>query len=918
MSECSSNEVLIKNKCYPKRNESQSCTYSEQCSHNCNETSPYHCIDKICQLNISSIDFSTREIRRYRPRQTLKQTDRDTMDSQQIQKRLQGYFAPEFSSLFSSSSNILCPDSRLPPQMINGVVLECIKRPCGKDYRCVFSNGKYICCPINGAGGARGRPGSVKSISGLSIANYGYNADPYAYLGLPASLPTGSMCSTKTCTQCNGNCGCFNEIQNEYLCCPQPLYQDSLNFGFLQWTIAITLSPISRNCVPPSYGYCYCPSVKIVASIIPILPITTTTANPNLCCTCTLSSLVLTQGTLVGEMPTISGGCNTAACSVTVVCDGSSVANTIVLMEFNFGNNGGPAVGNQQATVTATLSCSNGLWYYTENGVTRNINQVQCTSTVSNPCQTCNTSQLTLTQGTQVGEMPTASALMTETNGCTSVNIVCDASSVARAIVLMTFNNGNLGGPLANQMATVVAHLICANGVWTFTQNGITMTITEVSCLSTACGSCALNSITLATPNAANSELQATIPSGCTAGTVTGSSASVTIVCQNPIATEGVAVSFNDPNGVAFLLAGAIGTETMTVDCINGVWQFMGNTVSSVVCLDLNPGTLAVLSKKSDRYRNLTSNWLEKTTTMISVTSDCYIDDLLWWDGTDMKETPSIRYYKNQTIEVTCTSNNPTNGSVFMEFNKIGATPFHPQPNMMPVVRAMLQCIDQNWHYKNDEMNEIVAQVSCIQKDSLMLRRNPKKKPRTEILENGSRIYNSTMNLQKYYKTTKIVPNTTSVTIFAYKQNIKGIRTTKFIQNKPKFTPTTTMPMIVTKQKIEIPDIHLVTYNNKHKSTTKSYDALMRQKKKMPYIYYVTKENMGYASHNTTLKPTMPVRIPNVVPDLRADQVESTTKWPKFSPQRVNVVKKNKQKVTDTTGIWSVFDNIVKIFLLWF
>lgn len=53
----------------------------------------------------------------------------------------------------------------------------------------------------------------------------------------------------------------------------------------------------------------------------------------NLCCTCTLSSLVLTQGSLVGEMPTISGGCNTAACSVTVVCDGSSVANTIVLME---------------------------------------------------------------------------------------------------------------------------------------------------------------------------------------------------------------------------------------------------------------------------------------------------------------------------------------------------------------------------------------------------------------------------------------------------------------------------------------------------------------------------------------------------------------------------------------------------------
>lgn len=237
---------------------------------------------------------------------------------------------------------------------------------------------------------------------------------------------------------------------------------------------------------------------------------------------------------------------------------------------------------------------------------------------------------------------------------------------------------------------------------------------------------------------------------------------------------------------------------------------------------------------------------------------------------------------------------------------------------MMPVVRAMLQCIDQNWHYKNDETIEIVRQVSCIQKDSLLLRRNPKKKPRAEIFENGSRIYNSTMNLQKYYKTTKIVPNTTSVTIFAYKENIRGIRTTKFIQNMPKFSPTTTIPMRVTKQKIEAPSIHLVTYNSNHRGTTKSYDALMRQKKRMPYIYYVTKDNKGYPSHNPTLKPTMPIRIPNVVPDLRADQVESTTKWPKFLPQKVNVVKKNKQKVTDTTGIWSVFDNIVKIFLLWF
>lgn len=59
-------------------------------------------------------------------------------------------------------------------------------------------------------------------------------------------------------------------------------------------------------------------------------------------------------------------------------------------------------------------------------------------STTSLACATCTAVQLTLTNGTQIGEMPIASAITTNSSGCSALTVTCDASPVTGAVVLMT------------------------------------------------------------------------------------------------------------------------------------------------------------------------------------------------------------------------------------------------------------------------------------------------------------------------------------------------------------------------------------------------------------------------------------------------------------------------------------------------
>uniref|UniRef100_A0A914CTB1 EB domain-containing protein n=1 Tax=Acrobeloides nanus TaxID=290746 RepID=A0A914CTB1_9BILA len=283
MSECQKNELLIENSCFPMKIPGENCIHNDQCLSYLFEPK-YYCIDSLCQQkNLHNI-----------PLIGIPETIMNTLSISpkrlsppRFKKELMKPFAwiPELSFKPKIYKGQVCRGTYSRPQMMHGVVVECMSNPCAPNYECeyVHGGGRYICC-------SRKNIASSQMMSSLGLAalskmpqNYGLALPSSLYSGIPSSISAGSGCVTKTCTTCTRECGCMQRSQNEYLCCPNQLVQPNLNFGFLQWTIAINLSPVPQDCLPPDFGYCYCPSVKIVASIIPIIPIvpTTTTTSPD-------------------------------------------------------------------------------------------------------------------------------------------------------------------------------------------------------------------------------------------------------------------------------------------------------------------------------------------------------------------------------------------------------------------------------------------------------------------------------------------------------------------------------------------------------------------------------------------------------------------------------------------------------------
>uniref|UniRef100_A0AC34RFM4 C6 domain-containing protein n=1 Tax=Panagrolaimus sp. JU765 TaxID=591449 RepID=A0AC34RFM4_9BILA len=104
------------------------------------------------------------------------------------------------------------------------------------------------------------------------------------------------------------------------------------------------------------------------------------------------------------------------------------------------------------------------------------------TTTSALACSSCTAGQVTLTPGNvaQGTETPTATGPTTGTDGCVTLVVTCPATNTGP--IFMQFN-GNLGGPTDPNGAQVNATLVCVNGNWTFTQNGVTTIITEVNCV---------------------------------------------------------------------------------------------------------------------------------------------------------------------------------------------------------------------------------------------------------------------------------------------------------------------------------------------------------------------------------------------------------------------------------------------------
>uniref|UniRef100_A0AC34Q526 C6 domain-containing protein n=1 Tax=Panagrolaimus sp. JU765 TaxID=591449 RepID=A0AC34Q526_9BILA len=165
---------------------------------------------------------------------------------------------------------------------------------------------------------------------------------------------------------------------------------------------------------------------------------------------------------------------------MTAVCDASSV-NGAVSMEFNNGAFGGPTDGTT-SIASATLNCVNGVWLYTNNGVTNQIFEISCLAGGNTAaCTGCSLNSITLVQGANVGEKPTSNGIQV-VNGCQQLTVVCDASSVNNAFVYMAFNNF-IGGPTNNFLPRVTATFQCVNGAWTYTEGTTTTTVTQVDCL---------------------------------------------------------------------------------------------------------------------------------------------------------------------------------------------------------------------------------------------------------------------------------------------------------------------------------------------------------------------------------------------------------------------------------------------------
>ena len=147
---------------------------------------------------------------------------------------------------------------------------------------------------------------------------------------------------------------------------------------------------------------------------------------------------------------------------------------------------GGPTA-EVVSLINADLVCQNGVWTYTEEGITNDITQVNCALgfVEDQSCTSCTPGSIQFTPASGAGTSDsTYRGPDTDANGCLTLTAVCPASANG-GTVFMQFNEV-IGGPLDVGVAEVTAVLQCVNGAWEYTgEDGTTTVITEVNCLAT-------------------------------------------------------------------------------------------------------------------------------------------------------------------------------------------------------------------------------------------------------------------------------------------------------------------------------------------------------------------------------------------------------------------------------------------------
>ena len=138
-----------------------------------------------------------------------------------------------------------------------------------------------------------------------------------------------------------------------------------------------------------------------------------------------------------------------------------------------------------------------------------------------------------------------------------------------------------LGGPTNTAEVMVTVALVCTDGKWTYTENGVTSEITEISCplevTSSPCTSCTPNQITFTPMSNAN-----TMTPFYRGPTLDGNGClQMTLVCPPKVNGKSVFMQFNI-NGGGPLKVGEV-EVTAVVNCIDNEWVYVQNGVSRVI-----------------------------------------------------------------------------------------------------------------------------------------------------------------------------------------------------------------------------------------------------------------------------------------------------------------------------------------------
>jgi hypothetical protein len=183
--ECQKNELLIENSCFPMKIPGENCIHNDQCLSYLFEPK-YYCIDSLCQQqNLHNI-----------PLIGIPETIMNTLSISPVRlspprfkKELMKPYAwiPELSFKPKIYKGQFCRGAYSRPQMMHGLVVECMSKPCAPNYECeyVHGGGRYICC-------SRKNIVSSQMMSSLGLAALSKAPQNYG-IALPSSLYSGKI-----------------------------------------------------------------------------------------------------------------------------------------------------------------------------------------------------------------------------------------------------------------------------------------------------------------------------------------------------------------------------------------------------------------------------------------------------------------------------------------------------------------------------------------------------------------------------------------------------------------------------------------------------------------------------------------------------------------------------------------------------